>query len=184
VRQHGLTASLSAAVPSQETASMGGKCVFSSTTQQFRKFVPNCERNAASNSMQLRKKLYPHNRFKILCHVDLLLGNDREISSYTITAARQWPQHIRNNHQWSNWEAVFSTRSVRKLRDARLEDLLGEAFSMRSVPKCYKQDKSRIQLVVRQSPASKGVKMELEESTAFEAVTRQRLVKIQQNEKN
>jgi hypothetical protein len=27
--------------------------------------------------------------------------------------ARYWPQHIRNTKQWSNWEAVFCTRSLR-----------------------------------------------------------------------
>jgi hypothetical protein len=55
-----------------------------------------------------------------------------------------------------------------------------EVFSARSVPKCYKQDKSRVQLVVRQSQDSKGVIMEVEGSTAFEAVTRERLVKTEQ----
>jgi hypothetical protein len=39
------------------------------------------------------------------------------------------------------------------------------------------------ELVVRQLPASKDVNMEAEEVTALEAVTRQKLVKIQQTEK-
>jgi hypothetical protein len=39
-------------------------------------------------------------------------------------------------------------------------------------------------LVVRQSPASKDVSTEAEESTALEAVTQQQLVKIQQTEKD
>jgi hypothetical protein len=41
---------------------------------------------------------------------------------------------------------VFSTRTVRQLRDATIE-LLGEVFSMRFVPRCYKHDKSKVQLV-------------------------------------
>jgi hypothetical protein len=51
-----------------------------------------------------------------------------------------------------------------------------------SLPKCYKQVRSRIYLVVRQSPASKVVNTEPEEATALEAVTR-RLVKTRQTEK-
>jgi hypothetical protein len=38
------------------------------------------------------------------------------------------------------------------------------------------------ELVGRQSPVSKGVNAEAEEATALEAVTRQRLVVIQQTE--
>jgi hypothetical protein len=34
---------------------------------------------------------------------------------------------------------VFSNRSVRQLRDATIEELLEAVFSMRSVPRCYKQ---------------------------------------------
>jgi hypothetical protein len=47
----------------------------------------------------------------ILWHVDLLLGNDHEISNYTTTVTRQWP--------------VNSDR--------------GKVFSVWSVPKCYTQ---------------------------------------------
>jgi hypothetical protein len=54
---------------------------------------------------------------------------------------------------------------------------------VRSVPRCYKQNKSRVQLVVRHSPAVKNVKAEDEEATALEAVTRRQPVKIQQTEK-
>jgi hypothetical protein len=61
--------------------------------------------------------------------------------------------------------------------------MLEAVFSMLSVPRCYTQDKSRVRLVVGQSPASKGVKTEAEEFIALEAVTRQRPVKIQQAEK-
>jgi hypothetical protein len=53
------------------------------------------------------------NRPTVLWHVDPLLGNDQEISSYTTAVARKWPQQIRNMQRWSNCEAVFSTRSVR-----------------------------------------------------------------------
>jgi hypothetical protein len=54
-----------------------------------------------------------------------------------------------------DWEAAVSTRSVRQLRDATIEELLREVFSVRSVPKCYKQDKSRMYLIVRQAPVNR-----------------------------
>jgi hypothetical protein len=72
---------------------------------------------------------------------------------------------------------------VRQLRDVTIEELLGEVFSARSVPGCYKQDKSSVVLVVRESPTSKDVNTEVEGSTALESVTRQRLEKKQQTEK-
>jgi hypothetical protein len=50
---------------------------------------------------------------------------------------------------------------------------------VRSMPRCYKQDNSRVQLVVRQSPASKHLNTEAEEVTALEAVIRRQSVKIQ-----
>jgi hypothetical protein len=53
-------------------------------------------------------------------------------------------QQIPNTHQWTNWKSVFSTRSMRQLRDASSEKLMGALFSVRSVLKCYKQDKYRI----------------------------------------
>jgi hypothetical protein len=74
-------------------------------------------------------------------------------------------------YNMTNWEAVFSTWSVRQLRDATIE-LLEEVFSMRSVQRCYKQDNSRILLVMRESPASKDVNTEVDGSTAVKAVTR------------
>jgi hypothetical protein len=49
---------------------------------------------------------------------------------------------------------------------------------MRSVPICYKQDKSRVYLVMRQSLASNGENTEAEEATALKAFARQRLIKI------
>jgi hypothetical protein len=52
---------------------------------------------------------------------------------------------------------------VRQLRDATIQELLGE---VRFLPRCYKD-----------------VKTEAEEAAALEAVTRQQPVKIQQNEK-
>jgi hypothetical protein len=57
-------------------------------------------------------------------------------------------------------------RSVGQLRDTTIEKLLEAMFSMPSVQRCYRQDKSRIYLVVRQSPASKDVNTEVEASTA------------------
>jgi hypothetical protein len=74
-------------------------------------------------------------------------------------------RQIPNMHQWTNWDAIFSTRSVRQLRNAT--ELLEAVFSMRPVQRCYKQGKSRIKIVVRQSPASKDVNTEVEESTAL-----------------
>jgi hypothetical protein len=75
-----------------------------------------------------------------------------------------------------NWEAVFSMRSVRQLHDT-IEELFGEVFSVRSMPRCYKQDISTVELVMRLSPASKEVNMEVVGSTAWETITRQQLVK-------
>jgi hypothetical protein len=68
---------------------------------------------------------------------------------------------------------------MRQLREATIEELLGEMFSVRSVPMCYKQDTSRVYLVVRQSPASNDMNTEVEGCTALEAVSRQRLMKTQ-----
>jgi hypothetical protein len=76
-------------------------------------------------------------RIKIAVFWDMrpLVSND----SVKTPVARQ---QIPITHQWTNWEAVFSTRSVRQLRDATTE-LLEAVFPMRSVPRCYNQDKSR-----------------------------------------
>jgi hypothetical protein len=52
-----------------------------------------------------------------------------------------------------------------------------------SMPRCYKQNKSRIQLAVRRSSISMDVNTELEEATALEAVTRRQPVKIEQTVK-
>jgi hypothetical protein len=52
-------------------------------------------------------------------------------------------QQITNKYRLNNWEAVFSTRSVRRLRAAKIE-LLETVFSIRYMPRCYKQDKSRV----------------------------------------
>jgi hypothetical protein len=70
-------------------------------------------------------------------------------------------------HQWTNWEAVFSTWSVQQLRDATIEELLKKLFSVRSIPRCYEKDKCRINLVARQSPISKDLNTEAEEATAM-----------------
>jgi hypothetical protein len=56
-----------------------------------------------------------------------------------------------------------------------MEEILKAAFSMRSVPRCFKQDKSRIYLLVRQPPANKDVNREAEEATALKAAIRQQL---------
>jgi hypothetical protein len=56
-------------------------------------------------------------------------------------------------------------------------------FSVRYLPRCYKYGKSRVQLVVRQSQANEDINTEVEGSMTLEAITRQRLVKRQPNEK-
>jgi hypothetical protein len=56
-------------------------------------------------------------------------------------------------------------RSAQQLCDVILGQLEA-VFSMQSVPECYKQEKSRVYLVVRHSSASKGVKTEYEEAVA------------------
>jgi hypothetical protein len=77
---------------------------------------------------------------------------------------------------------MFFTRSVRQLRDETTE-LLKAMFSMRSVTRCYTQDKSRVYSVARYSPSSKDVNTEDEKVAALEAVTWKQSVKIQQTEK-
>jgi hypothetical protein len=59
-----------------------------------------------------------------------------------------------------------------------MEELLEAVYSMRSVPRCYKQDKSKFELVVRQSPANKDENTEAEKATVLKAVTRRQPVKI------
>jgi hypothetical protein len=56
---------------------------------------------------------------------------------------------------------------VQQLCDVTIEEL----FSARSVPRCYKEGKSTVYLLLRQSPASKAVNTKTEGSTALEAVT-------------
>jgi hypothetical protein len=71
---------------------------------------------------------------------------------------------------------------VRQLRDATTE-LIGEVFSVRFLQRCYKLDKSRVQFVMRQSPARKGVNTEAEEAAVLEAVTSRQPAEIQLTEK-
>jgi hypothetical protein len=54
---------------------------------------------------------------------------------------------------------------VRQQPDATIEELLGDVFSVRSVPRSYKEANFRVYLVVRQSPASKDLNAEVERST-------------------
>jgi hypothetical protein len=70
---------------------------------------------------------------------------------------------------------------MRQLCDTT-EELLVEVFSVESMQRCYKQYNSRVWLAIRMSPACKDMNMELDGSTALEAITRQRLVKTQQTE--
>jgi hypothetical protein len=52
-------------------------------------------------------------------------------------------QQVPNTHQWTNWEEVFCMRSVRQLHNATIE-LLEVVFSMRSMLRCYKQERFRV----------------------------------------
>jgi hypothetical protein len=80
-------------------------------------------------------------------------------------------QQIPNMHQWISREEVLRMWSMWLLHDTT-EDLLEAVFSMWFVPRCYEQNKFRVQLVGRQLLASNGLNMEAEEPTALEAITR------------
>jgi hypothetical protein len=54
---------------------------------------------------------------------------------------------------------------------------------VQSMPRYYRRDKSRVWLVVRQSPASNDVNTEVDEAAGLEVITRRQLVKLQQAEK-
>jgi hypothetical protein len=100
---------------------------------------------------------------------------------------------------------------MRWLLHATIEKLLGEVFSVQSVPGLCNEEQLRFResletavrrvggwcemaaslevissnkFLVRQSSASKDVKTEAEEATALEAVTRRRPVKMQQTVKD
>jgi hypothetical protein len=60
----------------------------------------------------------------------------------------------------------------------------GTGVSVRSMLKCYKQDRCSNEFAVRQWPASKDMNMEAKIATALEAVTRRQLVRTQQTEKS
>jgi hypothetical protein len=72
-------------------------------------------------------------------------------------------------------------RAERYPREAITEELLGEVFSMRPCRSVISRTSLEFS-EVRQSPASKDMNTEVDGSTALEAITRQRLVKTQQNE--
>jgi hypothetical protein len=76
----------------------------------------------AQNRVQWRDVL------KIMCHVDPLLGGDREIGDYRGAVARQ---RLANNR-----EMMFSALSVKQ----QLNSKRGTVFSVGSMPRCYKQD--------------------------------------------
>jgi hypothetical protein len=69
-----------------------------------------------------------------LWHADPLVGGDREIGDCTAAVARQWSANNR-----------------------------GMLFSVRSVPRCYKQGRWSNGLVVGQSPAGRNVSTEAED---------------------
>jgi hypothetical protein len=53
-------------------------------------------------------------------------------------------KQIPKTQQWISWETVFSTRSVRQLRDSTIKAFLEAVISMRSLSRSDKQDKSSI----------------------------------------
>jgi hypothetical protein len=65
-----------------------------------------------------------------------MIGND-------FANTRVARQHIRNMQQWSNWEAVFPSRSVRQLH-GEITELLGGVFSIRSVPRLCNEKQLRL----------------------------------------
>jgi hypothetical protein len=100
----------------------------------------------------------------ILWHVDPLLGDSLEISSYTTAVVRYWQASDTHATIEELLEAAFSVLSVRQLCDATIQEPLEAAFSvlamrqlcdatiqepleivfsMRSVFRCYKRAKSR-----------------------------------------
>jgi hypothetical protein len=81
-----------------------------------------------------------------------------------IISREQLSKHVSAAANTQLWEAVFFVWSTTRLYDKILFKLLGS-------------------WVGRQSPASKDVNSEADESTSLGAITRQRLVKTQQAEK-
>jgi hypothetical protein len=73
----------------------------------------------------------PFNTHLILQHVNPLLSNDCKQRPFLGNGSTQ---------QCSNWEAVFSTRSLRQLRDATVD--YGRGVFYLSLPRCYKQENS------------------------------------------
>jgi hypothetical protein len=78
-------------------------------------------------------------------------------------------------------EEVFSARSVILLRDATIEELLGEVFCVRYMPRLYNEEQLRLRESLE--TAVKVVNTEAEEATELEAVTRRQAVKTQKTEK-
>jgi hypothetical protein len=93
----------------------------------------------------------------------------------------------------SNGGIVFSTGSERSPRNAAIEKLLKEVFSVQSMPRLYNEEQLRLQEsletavrrvgVVRQSPANKDVNTEVENSTELKTVTGRQPMKAQKAEK-
>lgn len=75
---------------------------------------------------------FKHYLTQILQHVDELLSND------CVNNDRCWVMVVN-----INTGIIFSTWSELQPRDATTEYMLG-VFSMQSVPRCYKQDKSSV----------------------------------------
>jgi hypothetical protein len=65
-----------------------------------------------------------------LWHVDLLLGNDHEVSSYTTANAKYWLCK----------ERLFLGSG--RIRHAIIEELLEAVFSVQSMPRLYSEGKS------------------------------------------
>jgi hypothetical protein len=83
---------------------------------------------------------------QIMWHVDPLLGNDREISNYTWTAAKQWLCKQRPL-LGSGWVPIVW--EPQQTWTQQLHSKRGKVVSVWSVSKCYKQD-NLVELVVSQ----------------------------------
>jgi hypothetical protein len=85
----------------------------------------------------------------------------------TMLVARQ---QIPDTHQWTVKRC--SLCSLYGCCVTTVKELLEEVFFVQSLLRCYKQNKSRIHLVVRHLQAGKDVNTEVVGFTALEAVTR------------
>jgi hypothetical protein len=94
----------------------------------------------------------------ILWHLDVLLGSDCKIGDRAVAIVRQWPTNNNRGMVFSAWSTKQQLNSIR-----------GPVFSVRSVPKFYKQDSWSNKLVVGQSPVGKNMSTEAEDTVGIQA---------------